>query len=172
VPTSGEPFFDHLRQALTFVMPPKKVSAPRAAALQPLDPNQETLSLREARSQKRKATSPTLQEEELDQEIRNMEIIHQQVQRKKEKMARLADLQRQIDEATEEVRHLAQDEQDRRPQHRSFIKKASSTRMDGMMISIMIPLPLMMLLPWQQNCRLSHGLHHTSHLSSPCMMGI
>jgi hypothetical protein len=130
------------------------------------------LSLREARSQKRKATSPTLQEEELDQEIRNMEIIHQQVQRKKEKMARLADLQRQIDEATEEVRHLAQDEQDRRPQHRSFIKKASSTRMDGMMISIMIPLPLMMLLPWQQNCRLSHGLHHTSHLSSPCMMGI
>jgi hypothetical protein len=53
----------------------------------------------------------------LDQEIRNMEIIHQQVQRKK-KMARLADLQRQIDEATEEVRHLVQDEQDRRPQHR------------------------------------------------------
>jgi hypothetical protein len=30
-------------------------------------------------------------------------------------MARLADLQRQIDEATEEVRHLVQDEQDRRP---------------------------------------------------------
>jgi low affinity Fe/Cu permease len=28
-----------------------------------------------------------------------MEIIHQQVQRKKEKMARLADLQRKIDEA-------------------------------------------------------------------------
>jgi hypothetical protein len=53
----------------------------------------------------------------LDQEIRNMEMLHQQVQRKKEKMARLADLQRQIDEATEEVRHLAQDEQERRPQH-------------------------------------------------------
>jgi hypothetical protein len=35
-------------------------------------------------------------------------------------MARLADLQRQIDEATEEVRHLAQDEQDRRPQHREL----------------------------------------------------
>jgi hypothetical protein len=49
-----------------------------------------------------------------------MEIIHQQVQRKKEKMARLADLQRQIDEATEEVRHLVQDEQDRRPQHREL----------------------------------------------------
>jgi hypothetical protein len=49
-----------------------------------------------------------------------MEIIHQQVQRKKEKMARLANLQRQIDEATEEVRHLGQDEQDRRPQHREL----------------------------------------------------
>jgi hypothetical protein len=130
-------------------MPPKKASAIGAAALQPLDPNQVTLSLREARSQKRKATSPTLQEEELDQEIRNMEMLHQQVQRKKEKMARLADLQRQIDEATEEVRHLAQDEQEQRPQHRGFTKKASSTRMDGMMILIMIPLPLMMLLPWQ-----------------------
>jgi hypothetical protein len=68
-------------------MPLKKASATGAAALQPLDPNQENLSLREAQSQKRKATSPTLQEEELDQEIRNMEILHQQVQRKKEKMA-------------------------------------------------------------------------------------
>jgi hypothetical protein len=101
-------------------MPPKKASATGAAALRPLDPNQETLSLREARSEKRKATSPTLQEEELDQEIRNMEMLHQQVQRKKEKLARLADLQRQIDEATEEVRHLAQDEQERRPQHREL----------------------------------------------------
>jgi hypothetical protein len=101
-------------------MPPKKASTIGTAALQPLDPNQETLSLREARSQKRKATSPTPQEDELDQEIRNMEMLHQQVQRKKEKMARLADLQRQIDEATEEVRHLAQDEQERRPQHREL----------------------------------------------------
>jgi hypothetical protein len=72
-------------------MPPKKASVTGAVALQPLDPNQETLSLREARSQKRKVTSSTLQEEELDQEIRNMEMLHQQVQRKKEKMARLAD---------------------------------------------------------------------------------
>jgi hypothetical protein len=56
----------------------------------------------------------------LDQEIRNMEMLHQQLQKKKEKMARLADLQRQIDEATEEVRNLAQDEQDGRPQHREL----------------------------------------------------
>jgi hypothetical protein len=35
-------------------------------------------------------------------------------------MARLADLQRQIDEASEEVRHLAQDDQNRRPPHREL----------------------------------------------------
>jgi hypothetical protein len=152
-------------------MPPKKASATGAAALQPPNPNQETLSLREAQSQKRKATSPTLQEEELDQEIRVMEIIHQQVQRKNEKMARLADLQRKIDEATEECAILFKMNKTEGPNTRSFVKKAYSTKMDGMMILIMIPLLLMMLLPWQQNCRLPHGPHHTSHLSSPCMMG-
>jgi hypothetical protein len=47
-------------------------------------------------------------------------MLHQQVQRKKEKMARLADLQRQIDEASEEVHHLSQDEQNRRPQYREL----------------------------------------------------
>jgi hypothetical protein len=56
----------------------------------------------------------------LDQEIQNLEMLHQQVQRKKEKMARLADLQRQIDEALEEVRHLAQDDQNRRPSRREL----------------------------------------------------
>ena len=39
---------------------------------------------------------------------------------KKEKMAQLADLKRKIDEATEEVCHLVQYEQDRRPQHREL----------------------------------------------------
>jgi hypothetical protein len=70
------------------------------AALQPLDTNQDALSLREARTQKRKATIPTLRSN------------HQQVQRKKEKMLRLADLQKKIDEAAEEMRHLTQDDQD------------------------------------------------------------
>jgi hypothetical protein len=101
-------------------MPPKKASATGAATLQPLDPNQDVLSLREARSQKRKATSPTPPEDDLDQEIQNLEMLHQQVQRKKEKMARLADLQRQIDEASEEVRHLAQDDQNQRPPRREL----------------------------------------------------
>ena len=90
-------------------MLPKKTIAP-GDALQPLDTNQKTL--REARSQKRKATSSTPQEEELDQVIRDLEAIHQQVQKKREKMLRLADLQRKIDEATEEMRHLTQDDRD------------------------------------------------------------
>jgi hypothetical protein len=72
-------------------MLPKKTTVP-GAALQPLDTNQGALSLREARNQKTKATSPTLQEEQIDQEIMDLEVIHQQVQRNKEKMARLAKL--------------------------------------------------------------------------------
>jgi hypothetical protein len=91
-------------------MPPKKAIA-TGAALQPLDTNQEGLSLREDRNQKRKATSPTPQEEELDQEIRDLEAIHQQVQRKREKMLQLAELQRKIDEAAEEMRHITQEDQ-------------------------------------------------------------
>jgi hypothetical protein len=79
-------------------MPPKKTIM-LGAALAPLDINQEGLPLREARNQKRKATSPTPQEEELDQEIRDLEAIHQQVERRREKMLRLAKPQKKIDEA-------------------------------------------------------------------------
>jgi hypothetical protein len=103
-------------------MPPKKTTVPGAALQpleeEPLDINQETL--REARSQKRKATSPTPQEEELDQEIKDLEAIHQQVQRKRENMLRLVDLQKKIDEVAEEMCHLTQDDQDQRPQHREL----------------------------------------------------
>jgi hypothetical protein len=53
----------------------------------------------------------------LDQEIRDLEAIHQQVQKKKENMLRLTDLQKKIDEAAEEMCHLTQDDQDQRPQH-------------------------------------------------------
>jgi hypothetical protein len=44
---------------------------------------------------------------------------------KKGKMARLADLQRKIDEAAEEVCHLTQDDHDRRPQHRELRQEGS-----------------------------------------------
>jgi hypothetical protein len=99
-------------------MPPKKTSSGLGAALQPMDVNQDTL--RDARTQKRKATSPTPQEEELGQEIRYLEAIHQQVERKREKMLRLSDLQKKIDEVAEEIRHLTQDDQDHRPPQREL----------------------------------------------------
>jgi hypothetical protein len=49
------------------------------------------------------------------------------------------------------------------PNTGSFVKRAHSTKMNGTMILIMVDLLLMMLLPWQQNCRLSHGHNPTSH---------
>ena len=54
-------------------MAPKKASATGVAALQPLDHNQETVSLREARSQKRKAVSPTPPEDDFLRQILNEE---------------------------------------------------------------------------------------------------
>jgi hypothetical protein len=97
-------------------MSQKKTTAPRIA-LAPLDTNQDGLLLRKARSQKRKAISPTPQDEELDQEIKDLEAIHQQVERRREKMLRLAELQKKIDEAAEEMRHITQDnEQGHKPQ--------------------------------------------------------
>jgi hypothetical protein len=56
----------------------------------------------------------------LDQEIRDLEAIQQQVQRKKEKMLRLSNLQKKIDEAAGKMRHLTQDDQDRRPERREL----------------------------------------------------
>ena len=51
----------------------------------------------------------------------------------------------------------------------SFIRKASTMRMTSMKISIMETLLLMMLLLFQQNCRLHLGHRLTSHLSFPYM---
>jgi hypothetical protein len=142
-------------------MPPKKASATGAATLQPLDPNQDVLSLREARSQKRKAASPTPPEDDLDQEIQNLEILQQQVQRKKEKMARLADLPKRFVILFKMIRTEGL-------RAESSIRKASTMRTTGMKISIMEILLSMMLLLYQQNCRLHHGHSLTSHPSSPC----
>jgi hypothetical protein len=53
-----------------------------------------------------------------------------------------------------------------------FVRTIPTMMMIGMMIFIMEILLLMMLLLCQHNFKLPHGSHHTSHLSSPCMMGI
>jgi hypothetical protein len=107
-------------------MPLKKTTS-LGAALALLDTNQDGLLLREDQSQKRKAISPTPQEEELDQEIRDLEAIHQQVERRREKMIQLAELQKKIDEATEDMRHITQDnEQGHKPQHRELRQESPS----------------------------------------------
>jgi hypothetical protein len=47
----------------------------------------------------------------------------------------------------------------------SFVRRAHSTKMNGTMTFIMVTLLLMMLLLWQQNCRLSHGPNPTWYSS-------
>jgi hypothetical protein len=54
----------------------------------------------------------------------------------------------------------------------SFARKIHTIMMNDMVTFIIAILLLMMLLPWQQNCRLPRGHRHTSHLSFLCMMGI
>jgi hypothetical protein len=119
-------------------MPQKKGSAPGAAALQPLDTNQETLCLREARSQKRKATSPTLQEEELDQEIRDMELIHQKCNGRRRRWRGWPIFKGRSTKLLKKCVILLKMKKTEGPNTGSFVKKAYSTKMDGMMILIMI----------------------------------
>jgi hypothetical protein len=86
-------------------------------------------------------------------------------------MARLADLQKKIDEATEEVRHLTQEDHDQRPQYRELRQEGLSNEDEWYDDFNHGSLLLMMLLPWQQSCRLFHGHNPISHPSYPCTMG-
>jgi hypothetical protein len=56
------------------------------------------------------------------------------------------------------------------PNTGSFVKRAQSMMMNGTTIFTMVTSLSMMLLLWQQNCRLPRGHDPTSHLSYPCMM--
>jgi hypothetical protein len=154
----------------TFVMPPKKATVP-GDALHPLDTNQEGLSLREAQNQKRKAKSPTPQEEELDQEIRDLEAIHQQVQRKREKMLRLAELQRKIDEAVEEMCHITQDDQGQRPPQRE-LRQESPSNDDEWYDFHHGNFAFDDASPLAAELQATPCHHPTSHHSFPCMMDI
>jgi hypothetical protein len=149
-------------------MPLKKTAGPEAA-LQPLDVNQETL--REAWSQKRKATSPTPQEEELDQEIRDLETIHQQVQKKREKCFGSPIFRKRLMRPPKKCAISLRRTKTEGPITESFVKRIHTMMMNGMTIFIMSILLSMMLLLWQQSYRLPHRPHHTSHLCFLCMMG-
>jgi hypothetical protein len=72
-------------------MPPKKATT--GSILRTLHTNQgDEALLREARNQKRKAISPLPQYQELDQEINNLEAIHQQLEKRMEKVLHLSEL--------------------------------------------------------------------------------
>jgi hypothetical protein len=73
MPTSGQ-----LTSMTTtsFVMAQKK-SAATSSVLASLDIDQGEEALQEAHNQNRKAVSPTQQDKALDQEIHNLETIHQ-----------------------------------------------------------------------------------------------
>jgi hypothetical protein len=94
----------------------------------------------------------------LDQEIRNMEITHQQVQGRRGRWPDWLIFKGRSTKPLKKYAILLKTNKIEGPSAGSFIKKAYSTRMDGMKILIMIHLPLMLLLPWQQNYKLSHGL--------------
>jgi hypothetical protein len=115
-------------------MPPKKTVAP-GAVLAPMDTNQDGLLLREARSQKRKATSPTPYEE-LDQEIRDLEAIHQQVEKEGRRCFGWLSFRRKLTRTLNKgINHS------RKP----FIKKDLAMMTDGMTTFTMIALLLMTL---------------------------
>jgi hypothetical protein len=126
-------------------MPPKKMAP--GALLAPLDNNQDKALLREARNHKRKATSPTPQDEQLDQKTSNLEAIHQQVERRRENCfgwpsfrGRLMKQQKRCD-----ILHKTLS---KGPDHNSetFATRAPTMMTYGMMIFIKITLLLMTLL--------------------------
>jgi hypothetical protein len=83
-------------------MPSKKAAA-TSSILAPINPNQGIKALiREARNHKKAISSPPC-DKELDEKISNLEAIHQHVEKRKEKMLRLSEFQRKINEATEEM---------------------------------------------------------------------
>jgi hypothetical protein len=87
----------------THTMPPKKATT-TSSILRTLDTNQgDEALLKEVRNQKRKAISLEPQDQELDQEINNLKAIHQQLEKRMEKVLCLSELQKKIDEATEEM---------------------------------------------------------------------
>jgi hypothetical protein len=77
----------------TYIMSSKNAMA-TGSVLRTLDPSQGDESLvREARNQKRKFVSPEPEDEELDRKINDLEPIHQQMEKRREKMLLLSELQ-------------------------------------------------------------------------------
>jgi hypothetical protein len=133
-------------------MPPKKASLGLGAALQPLDVNQETL--REARP-KKGTSRPSINRSRGRRRRCFTSPIYRRRSTKLLRKCVISLKMTRTDDLNAE----------------SFVRTIPMMMMSGMMISIMEILLLMMLLLCQQNCRLPHGPHQTSHLSSPMYDG-
>jgi hypothetical protein len=85
-------------------------------------------------------------------------------------MLRLADLQKKIDETAEEMRHLTQDDQDQRPQHRELHQDNSCNDDEWYDDFHHGNFAFDDASPLSAELQATHGPHHTSHPSSLCMM--
>ena len=86
-------------------------------------------------------------------------------------MLRLSDLQKKIDEAAEEIRHLTQDDQDRRPQRRELHQDSSLNEDEWYDDFHHGNFTFDDASPLSAELQATSWPHHTSHPSSPCMMG-
>jgi hypothetical protein len=140
-------------------MPPKKASVTGAAALQPLEARRGRPLVQHARK-----TSWT-------KKLGTWRCFIKKYKGRRRRWPDLPTFKGRLTKPLKKYAILLKMSKNEGPSIGSFIKKASSTRMNGMRISIMGILLLMMLLLCQQNCRLHLGRHLTSHPSSPCMTG-
>jgi hypothetical protein len=83
----------------------------------------------------------------------------------------LADLQRKIDEAAEEMCHLTQDDQEQRPQHRELRQESPINKDEWYDDFHHGNFAFDDASPLAANCRLPCGHHPTRHLSLPMYDG-
>ena len=136
-------------------MPPKKASAPGTAALQPLTQIRKLFLFERLEARRGK---PPVQHSRRRSWTKRSGTWRSSISKYKERRRRWRDWLIFKGRSTKPLKKcviLFKMNKLEGPNIGSFVKKAYSTRMDGMMILIMMPLLLMMLLPWQQNCRLS-----------------
>jgi hypothetical protein len=124
-------------------MPPKKSSGP-GAALQPLDVNQETL--REARSQKRKATVQHLRRRSWTKKSGTSKPSINRFRRRKKRCFISPIFRGRLIRPLKKCVILLKMTKTEGLNTESFVKTIHTTMMNGMMISIMAILLLMMLL--------------------------
>jgi hypothetical protein len=138
-------------------MPPKKITAPGAVALQPLDTNQETLSLRGSKPEKKGHQSNTLGGGVGSRDQGHGNHPSTSAKEKRRRWLGWPIFKGRSTKLLKKCVILFKMNKTEGPNTGSFVKRAYSTKMDGMMILVMIPLLLMMLLPWQQNYRIPHS---------------